>query len=250
MDRDTFADLDDFCVFFFFKSIYHILQKSSLEITSTDSNVNYDKYVPLTFRTSWIGSLTTLAENICLPIHLQDELDGIHRYASRNTHRKHVSNTIIKQFINKTTIIDQATSETDPEPFHFDYDTVETKVFIKLITALEKSTVTVKKILTLNSYYFMTQQNLKFSPITRIKRPFPINILLCINLIHCNWTRTHTHLVRKRTLNHLAKLASLAKWLSVRLRTRWLWVRVQLQSLKLQISCLLLARSSLTFRQL
>ena len=33
----------------------------------------------------------------------------------------------------------------------------------------------------------------------------------------CNWTRTHNHLVHKGTLNHLAKLASLAKWLSVRL---------------------------------
>ena len=33
-----------------------------------------------------------------------------------------------------------------------------------------------------------------------------------------NWTRTHNHLVRKRTLNHLTKLAILAilaKWLSV-----------------------------------
>ena len=28
------------------------------------------------------------------------------------------------------------------------------------------------------------------------------NITLC----DCNWTRTHNHLVRKRTLNHLAKL--------------------------------------------
>ena len=43
-------------------------------------------------------------------------------------------------------------------------------------------------------------------------------------------------------------LASLAKWLNVRLWTKWLWVRVQLQSLKLHISCLLWARSSLTFR--
>ena len=38
----------------------------------------------------------------------------------------------------------------------------------------------------------------------------------------CNGTRTHNHLVRKRTLNHL--------------RTKWLCVRVPLQSLKLQIS--------------
>ena len=46
------------------------------------------------------------------------------------------------------------------------------------------------------------------------------------SLSDCNWTRTHNHLVPKRTLNHLAK------WLIVRLRTKWLWGRVQLQSLK------------------
>ena len=39
-------------------------------------------------------------------------------------------------------------------------------------------------------------------------------------------------------------------WFSVRLRTKWFWVSVQLQSLKLQISQLLRARSSWTFRQL
>ena len=63
----------------------------------------------------------------------------------------------------------------------------------------------------------------------------------------CKWTRTQNHLVRKQILNHLAKLA---KWLSGRLRTKWFWVPVQLLSLKLQISCLLWARISLTFRQL
>ena len=45
-------------------------------------------------------------------------------------------------------------------------------------------------------------------------------------------------------------LVSLAKWLSVRLRTKSLRVRVTLQSLKRQISRLLRARSSLTFRQM
>ena len=55
----------------------------------------------------------------------------------------------------------------------------------------------------------------------------------------CNWTRTHNHLVHKQTLDHLAKLASLAKCSSVCLWTKRLWVRVQLQSLKLQISRLL-----------
>ena len=54
------------------------------------------------------------------------------------------------------------------------------------------------------------------------------------SLSDCNWTRNpEPLLVCKRTLNNLAKLASLAKWLSVRLRTKWFWVRVQLQSLKL-----------------
>ena len=40
----------------------------------------------------------------------------------------------------------------------------------------------------------------------------------------------------------------MAKWLSVRLQTKWFWVQVQLQSLKLQISRLLRAKSSLSFR--
>ena len=46
--------------------------------------------------------------------------------------------------------------------------------------------------------------------------------------------------------NHLA---SLAKSLSVRSRAKWLWVRISLLSLKLQIWCLLRARSSVTFRE-
>ena len=66
--------------------------------------------------------------------------------------------------------------------------------------------------------------------------------------LHLIWT--HNHLVRKQAVNHLAKLANLAKWLGVRLQTKWLWVRVPLQSLKLQISHLFRAKSSLTFTQL
>ena len=31
---------------------------------------------------------------------------------------------------------------------------------------------------------------------------------ICINIYDCNWIRTHNHLVHKRTLNHLAKLAT------------------------------------------
>ena len=43
-----------------------------------------------------------------------------------------------------------------------------------------------------------------------------------------NEIRTFNHLVRKRTLNHIAKLV---KWLSVHLRTKWLWVLILLLSL-------------------
>ena len=50
-------------------------------------------------------------------------------------------------------------------------------------------------------------------------------------LSDCNGTRTHNYLVKEPY--HLAKLASLAKWLSVRLQTKSLWVRVPLQPLKL-----------------
>ena len=44
-----------------------------------------------------------------------------------------------------------------------------------------------------------------------------------------NETQTHNHLVCKLTLTQLAKLTSLAKWLSVRLQTKWLRVRFRLQ---------------------
>ena len=54
----------------------------------------------------------------------------------------------------------------------------------------------------------------------------------CSGLSDCNWTRTHNHVVHKRTLNHLAKLA---KWLSVHLWTKGLWVQVLLQSLKITL---------------
>ena len=66
-------------------------------------------------------------------------------------------------------------------------------------------------------------------------------------LSYSNWSRIHNHLVRKRILNHLTNLV---KWQSVCLQTNWLWVRIPLLPLKRQISYLLRARSSLTFRQI
>ena len=46
----------------------------------------------------------------------------------------------------------------------------------------------------------------------------------------CNGTRTHSHLVCKRTLNYLAKLANLVKWLSACSQTKKMSVQVPLQS--------------------
>ena len=65
-----------------------------------------------------------------------------------------------------------------------------------------------------------------------------------------NPVRDDKYLVAKLKIFNKIKLGSLAKWLSVRLRIKWLWVRIPLQSLKLQISRLFRARTSLTFRQL
>ena len=53
-----------------------------------------------------------------------------------------------------------------------------------------------------------------------------------LSLSGSNCIRTYNPLVRKRTLNHLTKLA---KCLSVRLRTKCLWVRIPLLSLMLLI---------------
>ena len=63
--------------------------------------------------------------------------------------------------------------------------------------------------------------------------PDPWVLITTRSLRDSNRIRTYNRLVCKRTLNDLAKLASLDKWLSVRLRTKWLWVQIPLLSLKL-----------------
>ena len=109
-----------------------------------------------------------------------------------------------------------------------------------------------EKILINHQYRYTYINKIENRVAFKIKNGYSLELLTTetMKLSDCNWTRTQNHLVLKRTLNHLTKLASLVKWLSVRLRTKWFWVRVQLQSLHLQISRLLRARSSLTFRQL
>ena len=59
------------------------------------------------------------------------------------------------------------------------------------------------------------------------------------SLSDCNWTRTQNHLVRNWTLTHLAKLASLSKWLSVRLQTKWSLIQIQIYKIKQLTWCYL-----------
>ena len=63
-----------------------------------------------------------------------------------------------------------------------------------------------------------------------VKELFARNRRDILGLSDWNGTQTHNHLVRKRKLNHSAKLVIIAKWLSVRLQTQCLHVRVPLQS--------------------
>ena len=76
------------------------------------------------------------------------------------------------------------------------------------------------------------QSESKFYSCMNVKELLARNRRNIWSLSDSNGIRTHSHLVRKYTLNHLAKLASLAKWLSVRLRTKWLWVRIPLLPLR------------------
>ena len=57
-----------------------------------------------------------------------------------------------------------------------------------------------------NMYTFTYQKTLLHTLLLLV-----FKIVEILQFIDCNWIRTHNHLVHKRTLNHLAKLA---KWLS------------------------------------
>ena len=74
------------------------------------------------------------------------------------------------------------------------------------------------------TYAFQSESTLYIS--LNIKELLARNKHEIWSLSDSNGTRTHNHLVCKRTYNHLAK------WLSVCLQTKWLWVQVLLQSLE------------------
>ena len=115
-----------------------------------------------------------------------------------------------------------------------------TKLFLLLYCSRASWEDCIRATLFSNCWYLT--QSLSFSScslLMAVSFRLIISSFKLLILSDCNWTWTQNHLVCKWTLSHLARL-----W------TKWFWIRVQLQSLKLQISRLLQARSSFTFRQL
>ena len=105
---------------------------------------------------------------------------------------------------------------------------IAARVLLKLFkySSFTSSTVTVCSYHV--TYAFQSESSL-YSCLN-VKRPLAQSRREIWSLSDCNLTRTHNPLVDKGTLNHLTKLTSSSKWLSVRFWTMWLQVRVQLQS--------------------
>ena len=114
--------------------------------------------------------------------------------------------------------------------FHLYQWIVATKWFFKKRSVLR----IILKILRKNPQ-FLVLSNFIYQKYVNYGKTILLSVTFSQLLSNCNGTRTHNHLVCKWTLNHLAKLASLVKWLSVCLWTKWLLIRVPLQSLKLHI---------------
>ena len=119
----------------------------------------------------------------------------------------------------------------------------------------------IRDIINFEKQYFQTfKQSFKLSSCLNVKELLAGSRREIWSLSDCNWTWTQNHLVGRWTLNDWAVFWVLI--CTVRLTVcschvmyafqskSTLASRVQLQSLKLQISRLLWARSSLTFRQL
>ena len=83
--------------------------------TNTGLYVNFSSYVPWTFNTLWIRSVTSHAKNISSPNHLNSELQFIKRLASWNSFPKFITNKIVKQVINGTNKTNPSTGNTDSE---------------------------------------------------------------------------------------------------------------------------------------
>ena len=97
----------------------------------------------------------------------------------------------------------------------------------------------------LKFWSFEKFEALKFLSVKSPKIFGSINMLKVYNWSDCKGTRTHNHLVRKRTRKHQPNKSN-----GRELRSTWLWIRILLQSLKFQMSCLFWTGSFLAFRQL
>ena len=65
--------------------------------TNTGLYVNFNSYVPWSYRVSWIHSLVSRAHAICKPDKLKLEINLIKKFASWNDFPKAIASTIINR---------------------------------------------------------------------------------------------------------------------------------------------------------
>ena len=94
--------------------------------TNTGLYVNFNSYVPWSYRVSWIRSLVSRAHAICKPDKLKLEINLIKKFASWNDFPKAIASAIINRSLNNDDKTDQA-NESDPN-----MDTDVTTIYFRM----------------------------------------------------------------------------------------------------------------------
>ena len=94
--------------------------------TNTGLYVNFNSYVPWSYRVSWIRSLVSRAHAICKPDILKLEINLIKKFASWNDFPKAIASAIINRSLNNDDKTDQ-TNESDPN-----MDTDVTTIYFRM----------------------------------------------------------------------------------------------------------------------
>ena len=94
--------------------------------TNTGLYVNFNSYVPWSFRVSWIPSLVSRAHAICKPDKLKLEINLIKKFASWNDFLKTIASAIINRSLNNDDKTDQA-NDSDPNT-----DTDVTTIYFRM----------------------------------------------------------------------------------------------------------------------
>ena len=106
--------------------------------TNTGLYVNFNSYVPWSYRVSWIRSLVSRAHAICKPDKLKLEINLIKKFASWNDFPKAIASAIIDKSLNNDAKTDQA-NESDPN-----MDTDVTTIYFRMPYFGEKGVSSIK----------------------------------------------------------------------------------------------------------